>query len=83
PLISQVFPNGEVNTTITSRFASEKTLFSRVLLHIPENIIATSPKMHEVFSALCLGLIPPVFSRAALGQLYLALDIYYCVYRLY
>ncbi|GIQ80124.1 hypothetical protein KIPB_000871, partial [Kipferlia bialata] len=69
----KVFPSGEVNSQISAKYHAEKTLFSRVLLHIPGDMLNESPLLQQCFVALSKGLVPPVFSRAALGQIYLSL----------
>ncbi|GIQ79473.1 hypothetical protein KIPB_000121, partial [Kipferlia bialata] len=69
----KVFPAGEVNTQIHAKFSSERTLFSRVLLHIPGDMLSRSPLLRQCLVAFGKGLVPPVFSRAALGQIYLSL----------
>ncbi|GIQ83470.1 hypothetical protein KIPB_004798, partial [Kipferlia bialata] len=69
----KVFPGGDVTSPISTKFTSEKTLFSRVLLHIPGDMIKDSAVLRQTVSSFNNGLIPPVFSRAALGQLYLTL----------
>ncbi|GIQ79646.1 hypothetical protein KIPB_000318 [Kipferlia bialata] len=69
----KVFPSGDIKSSITSKFTSEKTLFSRVLMHIPGDMLHKSPLLRATVTSFNKGLLPPVFSRAALGQMFLAL----------
>ncbi|GIQ79946.1 hypothetical protein KIPB_000659 [Kipferlia bialata] len=69
----KIFPGGDVNSQIHGKYPSERTLFSRVLLHIPGDQIPHSPLLRQCLVAFNKGLVPPVFSRAALGQMYLSL----------
>ncbi|GIQ80052.1 hypothetical protein KIPB_000784 [Kipferlia bialata] len=69
----KVFPHGDVNSPLSSKYQSDRTLFSRVVLHIPGEMLASSSLLAQTVIAFQTGIVPPVFSRAALGQLYMAL----------
>ncbi|GIQ81840.1 hypothetical protein KIPB_002869, partial [Kipferlia bialata] len=75
----KVFPGGEVKCQVPTKYQPEKTLFSRVMLHIPDTIVSLSPALRMSVIAFQSGCIPPVFSQAAMGQLLLVLGEKYAL----
>ncbi|GIQ80717.1 hypothetical protein KIPB_001556, partial [Kipferlia bialata] len=69
----KVFSGGDVTTSISTRFTPSKTLFSKVLLHIPQPFLDRCPALERVVHALNVGAFPPVFSSRESGQIIMVL----------
>ncbi|GIQ80438.1 hypothetical protein KIPB_001238 [Kipferlia bialata] len=69
----KVFPGGDVKCQLQTKYVPEQTLFSRVLLRIPEELLQKSEILRLSAIAFHNGYMPPVFSNASMGQVLMVL----------